>query len=819
MPSLSPFILLRYNDLHLFELPGPTRVIEWIGDQRICVAGYENGSRNEILQLLLPPRLLARQNKGLCPERDFKVERGGICDRPIYRLKHVPGTSLLVTSGPTDSGIQVWCVVPDETDMIKLLSVISPTKTEDTSWSKIATSCAKPACVLHGQRISNLQMTEIESEKSLWVAGSASLDKIASLDFLDEATAVVCGAKGQLFLVDFRQQQGILGELEEVQTPWAQMEGLSWCAGVGSGEAPLIARLSLGGLVVLTDIRHPSSPLKMAQCCAPTSNLCGADFLSISLAPVLGDNLAVSGFDGTVQVYNTQDWDSSGQEAKPVFIHKGHIFSTPATWVGGAYINGTAEIVYLPSRGLVWVQAPVGFALSLLVGGFFFVNPMRMRNCVTLMDPIQEMYGNVMSCLLFIPPLIADIFWFAAVLASLGATMKVILDIQGYVAIILSACTVILYTLLGGLYSVAYTDVIQLIFISLSLWICIPFAIMNPATENIFHTATHNISQAPWTGKIEPEFYGRWFDDFLYLVLGAIPWQTYFQRVLAASSHKEARLISYFSGLGCFIMAIPSVLIGAVAASTDWNQTDYGLPTPYERNESALILPLVLQHLCPMYISVGGLGAIAAAVMSSGDSALLSAGSMFAHNIYRKIFRRKATEKEVLWAMRISMVAFGIISALLAFYSSSIYDLWFLSGELVYTLLFPQLCCALFLSSTNTYGSMVGFFLGFLLRLLAGEPSLKIPPVICYPGCSVVEGIFVQLFPFKMVTMLVTLVTIFSTSHLASFMFKSGILPAEWDVCQVTMDARMPVSFSRGERQMEEIQNGEQAEEAVMKDI
>ncbi|ETE62955.1 WD repeat-containing protein 73, partial [Ophiophagus hannah] len=145
--------------------------------------------------------------------------------------------------------------------------------------------------------------------------GSASLDKIASLDFLDEATAVVCGAKGQLFLVDFRQQQGILGELEEARTPWAQTEGLSWCAGVGSGEAPLIARLSSGGLVVLTDIRHPSSPLKMAQCCAPTSKLRGADFLSISLAPVLGDNLVVSGHifgtpgkDGCSPVVTTHTW-------------------------------------------------------------------------------------------------------------------------------------------------------------------------------------------------------------------------------------------------------------------------------------------------------------------------------------------------------------------------------------------------------------------------------------------------------------------------------------------------------------------------------
>ncbi|XP_039194041.1 WD repeat-containing protein 73 [Crotalus tigris] len=331
--------LRLYNDLHLFELPGPTRVIEWTGDQRICVAGYEHGSKNEILQLLLPPRLLAKQNKGLCAERDFKVERGGICDRPIFRLKHVPGTSLLVTSGPPDSALQVWRVESDETGMIKLLSVISPTKTEDSSWSKIATSCAKPACILHGQRICNLQMMEIESGQNLWVAASACPDKIASLGFLDEVTAVVCGAKGQLFLVDFRQRQGILGALEETQTPWTQTERLSWCAGISSGETPLIARLSLDGLVVLTDIRHPSSPLKVAQCCVPTPNVRGVDFLSISFAPVLGNTLAVSGFDGTVQVYNAKDWDSSGQEAKPVFIHKGHIFGTPGKEGGSPVVT------------------------------------------------------------------------------------------------------------------------------------------------------------------------------------------------------------------------------------------------------------------------------------------------------------------------------------------------------------------------------------------------------------------------------------------------------------------------------------------------
>ncbi|XP_062495359.1 high affinity choline transporter 1-like [Pezoporus occidentalis] len=478
------------------------------------------------------------------------------------------------------------------------------------------------------------------------------------------------------------------------------------------------------------------------------------------------------------------------------------LFTATATWVGGAYINGTAEIVYLPSKGLLWVQAPIGFALSLVIGGCFFVNPMRSKNYVTVMDPLQETYGNVMGSLLFIPPLLGEVFWFAAILASLGATMRVILNISSSLAIIVSACTVIVYTLLGGLYSVAYTDVIQLVFITLSLWVCIPFAMMNSATESIYYTATHQSHQDPWIGKVEKQYLGRWLDDFFYLGLGSIPWQTYFQRVLSAASPGQARLISYLSGLGCFTMAIPSVIIGAVAASTDWNQTTYGLPSPFEKGESAMVLPLVLHYLCPAYVSIVGLGAIAAAAMSSADSALLSAGSMFAHNIYRKILRKEAADTEVLWAMRISMLVFGAGAAGLAFYSSSVYDLWFLSGELVYALLFPQLCCALFAPSTNTYGSAAGFLVGLLLRLLAGEPALSIPPIICYPACCPVDGTYSQLFPFKTLIMLLTLGMIVAVSHLTTVLFQRNLLPHRWDVCNIMGGTSTPIPLQQMEKQM-----------------
>lgn len=72
----------------------------------------------------------------------------------------------------------------------------------------------------------------------------------------------------------------------------------------------------------------------------------------------------------------------------------------------------------------------------------------------------------------------------------------------------------------------------------------------------------------------------------------------------------------------------------------DWNQTEYGPTEPWRRQEADMILPIVLQYLCPVYISFFGLGAVSAAVMSSADSSILSASSMFARNIYQLSFRQ-----------------------------------------------------------------------------------------------------------------------------------------------------------------------------------
>lgn len=77
----------------------------------------------------------------------------------------------------------------------------------------------------------------------------------------------------------------------------------------------------------------------------------------------------------------------------------------------------------------------------------------------------------------------------------------------------------------------------------------------------------------------------------------------------------------------------------------DWNQTSYGPVAPKDKEQADMILPIVLQHLCPPFVSFFGLGAVSAAVMSSADSSILSASSMFARNIYQLAFRQSVSSE------------------------------------------------------------------------------------------------------------------------------------------------------------------------------
>ncbi|XP_063807048.1 WD repeat-containing protein 73 isoform X1 [Pseudophryne corroboree] len=313
----------RYKDLHDFELQDPTRVIEWIGEKSICVAGYDDTKTNEVLQLLFPQKLNVKENPGLCPERDLKVEHGGFSEQPVCSLRHVPGTSLLLTSGPASGVVQVWQIGAEDKDVIKHAGSIQSDASTDT-WTKIATSAAASPCVVHGSKTNSVHVTEIESTKQIYTLAESSSEAVSTLSFLDPHTFHLCCLSGRQIMADVRQPEISCEGHVALATP----SSAHWCAAVKPANQDthaIIASLSSEGHIILADTRNLVAPLKCARGNASDSVL-SQNFMCIRWAPRLEDCLSISGFGSSVRIYDTQDWDTAGKEAEALFTHRGHHF-------------------------------------------------------------------------------------------------------------------------------------------------------------------------------------------------------------------------------------------------------------------------------------------------------------------------------------------------------------------------------------------------------------------------------------------------------------------------------------------------------------
>lgn len=130
--------------------------------------------------------------------------------------------------------------------------------------------------------------------------------------------------------------------------------------------------------------------------------------------------------------------------------------------------------------------------------------------------------------------------------------------------------------------------------------------------------------------------------------------------------------------------------------------------------------------------------------------------------------------------MRVAILCVGAMATAMAMTVKSIYGLWYLSSDLVYVILFPQLVSVVYMRRhCNTYGSLGAYVIGLLLRGLGGEDIVGLPPVINYPFYNEVDG---QLFPFRTMAMLVSLVSIVSISTLIRWTFVSGRISTRFDI-------------------------------------
>ena len=158
-----------------------------------------------------------------------------------------------------------------------------------------------------------------------------------------------------------------------------------------------------------------------------------------------------------------------------------------------------------------------------------------------------------MGGLLFIPALCGEVFWSAGILAALGATLAVIIQMTLDTAVICSALIAVFYTWVGGLYSVAYTDVVQLGCILVGLVICIPFAWLNSNVEPI------TFDSQDWIGSVDPAYYWSYADYMLLLTFGGIPWQVRLKRKLILNLMNKTNdfLTSRYISNGCCQVRAP----------------------------------------------------------------------------------------------------------------------------------------------------------------------------------------------------------------------------------------------------------------------
>lgn len=420
---------------------------------------------------------------------------------------------------------------------------------------------------------------------------------------------------------------------------------------------------------------------------------------------------------------------SSGSQTADDFMVAGRAmplwlatFTMTATWVDGGYLLGTAEGVYRSSLAS-GLQGGVCFGISLIIGGLFFARRMRALEYRTLIDPFEARFGPRWAVVLSLPAVLAETFWSAELLVALGSTFGVILNLDLVTGIVMSAVVVTFYTMLGGMWAVAYTDAFQLLLVGIGLAVALPFALSAAgglgAAWAVYQAAPH---EASFTSM-------SWWDVSIMLMLGGVPWNCYFQRVLSCRTPQAAQAHSILSGLLTIVLTIPPLLLGLAAFAYAWP------PELAARlaAQPADAMPLIFKHVTPELIGLLGLAAIVGAVTSSFSSSILSAGSMFSWNVCLRLLKPDLSVRALTAIMRASIVVIGVAAVWMAIKVQSVQALWFFTSDLVFVLLFPQLVYALFDPKANLAGSVAAFTVSLILRIGGGEPLFGVPALIPYP--------------------------------------------------------------------------------------
>ena len=415
-------------------------------------------------------------------------------------------------------------------------------------------------------------------------------------------------------------------------------------------------------------------------------------------------------------VKNAEDFVLAGRRL-PLMLASTAVF---ATWFGSETVMGaSSEFVQHGLLGVI--EDPFGASLCLLLVGIFFARPIYRMNILTFGDFYRIKFDQKVELLAGIFMVVSYFGWIAAQLVAMGIIMNVVLGIPLEAGILTSAGIVLLYTYIGGMWSISITDFMQtIIIIAGLLFLLIEISGKAGGLAQV-------IAQAPadffrFTPDPEPFAFVEYLAAWITIGLGSIPQQDVFQRVMSARSENVAVRASYVGSLMYLTIAFIPLLIG-LSAKVVYPELMAGDPQ--------MVLPQAVLLHSSVLIQVMFFGALLSAIMSTSSGAILAPATILAENVIRP-YLPKLSDKQFLRLLRGSVVAISLVSTVLASMRSNIYELVGESSALSLVSLFVPMVAGLYWKKATPRGALLAMLLGMGAWLVSEFAGLEVPSLV--PG-------------------------------------------------------------------------------------
>ncbi len=416
------------------------------------------------------------------------------------------------------------------------------------------------------------------------------------------------------------------------------------------------------------------------------------------------------GLYAATRVHNVKDYVVAGRHL-PLYVVTATVF---ATWFGAEAVLGiSAKFVQDGLGGIV--EDPFGASMCLILVGMFFAAKLYRMNLMTIGDYYRARYGRTVEVLTSLAIILSYLGWVAAQILALGLVFSFVT--QGAVTqqegMIVGAGIVLVYTLFGGMWSVAMTDAFQMAIIVVAmLYLAWLFSGMAGGADVVISHAAQADKFAFWP-QLETRDVLAFVGAAVTMMLGSIPQQDVFQRVMSAKNEKTAVRGAMLGGSLYFVFAFIPLFLAYSATLID-----PAMVSSLIDKDAQLILPTLIMERTPVFAQVLFFGALLAAIMSTASATLLAPSVTFTQNILKGIIGHQS-DRHFLWTMRTVVVCFTVAVTLFALNSTaSIYQMVGNAYKVTLVAAFIPLVCGLYWKRANTQGAMFSIIAGVCSWLL-----------------------------------------------------------------------------------------------------